>query len=103
MHSEVMNWLTRAVFPTPCDPIMATLYVKTSGAGSASTGPGLAGGVPSGADGDVRTWGGTRLLLRERRLRNESPRFTTPAIEMSLQDVQQQVDPAVHNVEFLCQ
>lgn len=95
MHSEVMNWLTRAVFPTPCAPIMATLYVKTSGAGSGSTGAGLAGGVPSGAGGDVRTWGGTRLLLRERRLRNESPRFTIPAAEMSLHKVQRRFPVSV--------
>lgn len=59
--------------------------MTTSGAGSVTARVGLAGGVPSGA-GDVRIWGGTRLLLRERRRRKESPRFTTPADKRDTND-----------------
>lgn len=37
IYSEVMNWLTRAVFPTPASPKRTTLYFGTPGSSSPVT------------------------------------------------------------------
>lgn len=71
MHSEVINWEIKAVFPTPCAPTIATRYVDIS-CGVAGTG--------GKGESCCNRPGGARLLLRDLLLRKESPLFTTPEI-----------------------
>lgn len=100
MHSDVINCPTSADLPTPWAPIIADRYVRmllgwwSSSAGyESSTGESADRAEDGAVDAVVAAiplsgvWRnldseesccGAKLLLRERRRRNESPRFTTP-------------------------
>lgn len=67
MHSDVLNCDNKAALPTPGAPTNRIVWE--------STGPLLANVSGACCMGLV----GAKLLLLERRRRNESPRFITPA------------------------